>query len=228
MFEDSKCNTLLLGNSFVAGLSRYPNVWNEYLAPINGLNSDIEGDRVKNILLWVIDLLLSFSVKNNVILCQTNNIPIDTPCETASLADCIVSIGLIFRKKSNGVYFSVCGLIPLDECWSVNRLLINEVNEILRCQCNIYGFGFIFQDHAWNLANGSLDDFSLIYRDLLHLIEQDNVKLAESITLTITSWYNHIYLFSTNINTSYSDITRQKCSIYYFFFVKWAWLFTII
>ena len=51
MFEDSKCNTLLLGNSFVAGLSRYPNVWNEYLAPINGLNSDIEGDRVKNILL---------------------------------------------------------------------------------------------------------------------------------------------------------------------------------
>ena len=94
-------------------------------------------------------------MKNNVILCQTNNIPIDTPCETASLADCIVSIGLIFRKKSNGVYFSVCGLIPLDECWSVNRLLINEVNEILRCQCNIYGFGFIFQDHAWNLANGS-------------------------------------------------------------------------
>ena len=126
-------------------------------------------------------------MKNNVILCQTNNIPIDTSCETASLVDCIVSIGIIFRKKSNGVYFSVYGLIPRDECWSVNRLLINEVNEILRCQCNINGFGFIFQDHAWNLANGSLDDFSLIYRDLLHLIEQDNVKLAESIILTITS-----------------------------------------
>ena len=116
MFEDSKCNTLLLRKSFVAGLSRYPNEWNEYLAPINGLNSDNGRDRVKNILLWVIDLLLSFSVKNNVILCQTNNIPIDTSCETASLVDCIVSIGIIFRKKSNGVYFSVYGLIPRDEC----------------------------------------------------------------------------------------------------------------
>ena len=51
MFEDSKCNTLLLRKSFVAGLSRYPNVWNEYLAPINGLISDIGRDRVKNILL---------------------------------------------------------------------------------------------------------------------------------------------------------------------------------
>ena len=35
--KDSKPNTLLLGNSIVAGLSRYPNVWNDYFAPINAL-----------------------------------------------------------------------------------------------------------------------------------------------------------------------------------------------
>ena len=37
MIKDSKPNTLLLGDSIVAGLSRYLNVWNEYLAPINAL-----------------------------------------------------------------------------------------------------------------------------------------------------------------------------------------------
>ena len=38
MIKDSKTNTLLLGESIVAGLSRYLNVWNEYFAPINAFN----------------------------------------------------------------------------------------------------------------------------------------------------------------------------------------------
>ena len=63
---------------------------------------------------------------------------------------------------------------------------------------------------ALTLANGFLD-FSLFYKDLLHLIEEGNVKLTKSITLTITHpRYNHINLSSTNSNTSYSGITRQK------------------
>ena len=45
---------------------------------------------------------------------------------------------------------------------------------------------------------------------MLHLIEQGNIKLAKSITLTITSRYKDINLSSTNNKTSYSDITRQK------------------
>ena len=45
---------------------------------------------------------------------------------------------------------------------------------------------------------------------MLHVIEKGNVKLAKSITLSMTSRYNHINLSSTNSNTSYSDITRQK------------------
>ena len=83
------------------------------------------------------------------------------------------------------------------------------MNEILKYQCNINGFTFIFQDHGWTFANGSLD-CSLFYKDLLHLIEQGNIKLAKSITLTITSRYKDINLSSTNSNTSYSDITRQE------------------
>ena len=50
MIKDAEPDTLLLGDSIVAGLSRYPNVSNEYFAPINALNLDIGGDRIKNVL----------------------------------------------------------------------------------------------------------------------------------------------------------------------------------
>ena len=184
MIKDSEPDTLLLGDSIVAGLSRYPNVWNEYFAPINALNLDIGGDRIKNVLWRAINLPLPSSVKSVVILCGTNNIPTDTPRD---IADCTNSINSIFQRLSSGINVSICGLIPRDECWSVNRVLINEVNEILIYQCKINGFTFLFQDHGWNwITNGSLD-CSLFYRDLFHLIEQDNVKLAKSVTLTTTS-----------------------------------------
>ena len=129
--KDSKPNTLLLGDSIVAGLSRYPNVWNDYFAQINALNLGIGGDHVENVLWRAIDLPLPPSVKNVVILCGTNNISIHT---TRDIADCIISIGSILQKKSSGINISICGLMPRDEGWLVNRVLINEVNEILKHQ----------------------------------------------------------------------------------------------
>ena len=168
MINELKSNTLLLGESIVAGLSRYPYLWKEYFAPINALNLGIGRDRVENVLWRAIDLPLPSSVKNVVILCGTSNTPINTPRD---IADCIISIASIFQKKSSGINVSVCGLIPRDECWSVNSVTIHEVNEILKHQCNINGLAFIFQDHGWTFANGSLD-CSLFYKDLLNLIHK--------------------------------------------------------
>ena len=74
----------------------------------------------------------------------------------------------------------------------------------MKYQCNINGFTFIFQDHGWSFASLNCSSF---YKDLLHLIEQGNIKLAKSITLTITSRYKDINLSSTNSTTSYSHIT---------------------
>ena len=45
MIRSSKPNTLLPGDSIITGLSRYPNVWNEYLAPINALDLGIGRDQ---------------------------------------------------------------------------------------------------------------------------------------------------------------------------------------
>ena len=47
MIKDAKPNTLLLGDSIVAGLSRCPKVWNEYLNL--ALNLGIVGDHVENV-----------------------------------------------------------------------------------------------------------------------------------------------------------------------------------
>ena len=208
MIKDTKPSTLLLGDSIVASLSRYLNVWNEYFTPTDVMNLGIGGCCVENALWGAINLPLSSSMKNVVILCGTNNIPIDTPCD---IADCIISIGCIFQKRSRGIDVSVCDLILRDKSLSVNRGLINEVNEILKYQCNINGFNFIFQDHGWTFANSPLD-CSLFYEDLLHLIEQGNIKLAKSVTLTITSRYKDINLLL--IVTCHIEILPGKTSRY--------------
>ena len=45
MIRNSK--PLLPEDPIITGLSRYPNVWNEYLAPINALKLGIGGDHIK-------------------------------------------------------------------------------------------------------------------------------------------------------------------------------------
>ena len=176
-------NTLLLGDSIMAGLARYQIVWKKYFVLLNAMNFDIGGDRVENVLWRAISLPLPSSVRNIVLQCGTNNISTHSPRDTA---DCIVDVGIIFRRKSNTLNIIIFGLIPRDECWSVNRLLINKVNDILKYECHKNGFVFIVQDHGWALPNISLD-CSLFYKDSLHLVEQGNVKLAKSIVSKLTA-----------------------------------------
>ena len=169
-------NTLLLGDSIIAGLARYQNVWKKYFVSLNAMNLGIRGDRVENVLWRAISLPLPSSVRNIVVQCGTNYISTDSPRD---IADCIVDVGTIFRRKN----IIMCGLIPRGECWSVNRSLINKVNDILKYECHKNGFAFIVQDNGWTLPNGSLDCF-LFHKDSLHVVEQGNDKLAKSIVST--------------------------------------------
>ena len=106
-------NTLLLGDSIIAGLPRYQNVWKKYFVSLNEMNLDIRGDRAKNVLWRIISLPLPLSVRNIVVQCGTNNISNDSPRD---IADCIVDVGIFFRRKSNTMNIIICGLIPRDEC----------------------------------------------------------------------------------------------------------------
>ena len=87
---------------------------------------------------------LPSSGRSIIVQCGTNKISTDSPSD---IADCILDEGTIFWRKSNTVNIIMCGLIPRDECWLVNRLLINKVNGILKYDYHKTGFVFIVQDH---------------------------------------------------------------------------------
>ena len=165
----------------VAGLSRYPAVGNEFFKPLNSINFGISGDRIENVLWRAINLPLPPSLSKVVILTGTNNLNNNTSYD---ISDGIIDVGLSFKKKKSSLRIFICGLLPRDEKWSVNRLYIEEINKLLESKCKKFQFNFIEQGHDWINENGTLNA-SLYYRDNLHLVEKGNIKLSKSIVCEI-------------------------------------------
>ena len=206
-------NMLLLGDSIIAGLARYHIVWKKYFALLNTANLGIGGDRVQNAYWQNISLPLPTYVQNILVQSGTNNISTDS---TRDITSGIVNAGTIFWRKSNTVNIIICGLISRKECWSVNRLLTNKVNDILKHECHKNGFVFKVQDHGWTLMNGSLV-CSLFCKDSLHLVEEGIFKLTKSIASTLTVRNNRINFSCNNRNTLYSDVSKQSVLATIFF-----------
>ena len=49
LLKNQFTNTLLLGDSIIAGLLRYLKVWQRYFMPLSALNLGIGGDRAENL-----------------------------------------------------------------------------------------------------------------------------------------------------------------------------------
>ena len=80
------------------------------------------------------------SFQNAVILCGTNNIQRDS---SEDIVDGILEIALTLRRNYNDLHIAVCGLLPGDENWSVNRIYIREINDYLSYKCDLNGMNFI-------------------------------------------------------------------------------------
>ena len=63
-------------------------------------------------------------------------------------------------------------MVSRDECNSVNRMLIKEINTILKYKCAFHNFHFIEQEQGWTDKNDTLDP-SLFCHDKLHLIKKE-------------------------------------------------------
>ena len=170
-------STLLIGDSIIAGLSRYRSVWKSYFDKLDAINCGIGGDRVEHVLWRCKNLPSHLSLRNAVIICGTNNIEFSSPND---IVDGIIEIGLSLRRKNSQLNVFVCGLLPRNDSWSVNRVYVKEVNDLLCYKCDLNGISFIKQDD-WISHDGSLKR-KLFYRDNLHLIEEGNVKLSKSIS----------------------------------------------
>ena len=118
------------------------------------------------------------------------------------IEQCLVDIGVCFRNCSSKIKIFISGILPSNECNSVNRMLIKEINAILKCKCALNSFNFIKQEQGWTDNNDMLDP-SLFYHDKLHLIQKGNIKLSGSI-ITATE--------DTNIgqNTHFNKISNKK------------------
>ena len=173
---NSNYSTLLIADSLIVGLSRYPNIWKRYFKPLNAINCGIGGDRIRNVLWRSNNLPLFPSFQNAVIFCGTNDIQRDS---SEDIADGILEIALTLRRKYNHLNNAVCGLLPRDKNWSVNRIYIKEINDYLSYKCDLNGVNFI-KPNDWTLRNGSLKA-DLFHFDNLHLIKDGNTKLSESI-----------------------------------------------
>ena len=173
---NSSYSTLLIGDFLIAGLSRYPNIWRRYFKPLNAINCGIGGDRIQNVSWRSNNLPSSPFFQNAVILCGTNNIQRDS---SEDIVDGILEIALSLKRKYHHLNIVVCGLLPRDANWSVNRIYINEINDYLSYKCGLNDFNFV-KPKDWTLHNGSLKP-NLFYMDNLHLVEEGNMKLSESI-----------------------------------------------
>ena len=195
-------STLLIGDSIVTGLSRYSNVWEKYFELLHTINCGIGGDKVENVLWRCNRLPPSPSLHSAVIMCGTNNINVD-PVE--DIVDGIIDIANSLKKKYKHITVTVCGLIPRDESWSVNRITIKEINNYLCYKCKLNDVDFIDQCD-WTLKNGSLNpDF--YFTDNLHLVEEGNVKLAKLINDRINPKINNDKITSMSKKLFYSNTT---------------------
>ena len=66
------------------------------------------------------------SVRNVVILYGTNNLHLDAPDDTA---DGIIKIGSTFKRPYTNVNVFICGILPSDCYWSINRVYIKDVKQ---------------------------------------------------------------------------------------------------
>ena len=114
----------------------------------------------------------------------------------------MIDIGFLSRNCSPKIEIFIFGILPRDKYYSVNRILIKEINTILKCKCPFHRFNIIEQEPGWTENNDTLD-LSLFYQDKLHLIQKENIRLSESI-ITATEDAN------IGQNTNFNEMTNNK------------------
>ena len=92
--KQESINSIIIGDSIVAGLTRYTNIWNNLFGN-RFINLGISGDPVENVLWRARDISFLPSLKNVIILCGTNNINKDSPYE---IAKGLIAIGSAFKN----------------------------------------------------------------------------------------------------------------------------------
>ena len=173
----NKAKIALCGASIINGLQRYPDVWDNFFAPLVAINFGIGGDKVQNIL-WRIEDMEFPPVEYLFLHCGTNNMRSSSPKD---IADGILSIGVMAKKQQAELKVVIGGLLHCDQDELPTRSIVAEANKILRRKVhNLDDFYFMEEDDDWLNGDGSLN-MELYYEDCIHLNHNGNEKFANTI-----------------------------------------------
>ena len=165
--------TLIIGDSTVAGLSHYQNVWKKYFKFPKTVNCGIPGGKTQHVLWRAKNLFNPRSVKFIAIYCGTNNLDYNDPIDNAKG---ILNIGKSLLEKASKSNIILTGILPRDKYKSNRRNKLCEVNSYLnssrKTEKNMLHMN---QGSGWILDSHMLDK-SLYYKDHLHLIKNESTK----------------------------------------------------
>ena len=83
-----------------------------------------------------------------------------------------IDIGSVFKNQSSNPNIFICEippsspLLPCSESFLINKLIINEVNDLLKSKFPVKNFHYINQSARWTMNNGALNDLHLIEKIL--------------------------------------------------------------
>ena len=178
-----QARVVLLGDSIVANLSRYPNVWDHHLEPLNVTNCGIRGDRSQNVMWRVERMQLPATTSVGIIHCGINDI--GGTCASAygprEIAENVISCGTKLADRYPLLSVIVMGILPARETFVGRNSKIDKVNEELQSLCRSCGFLFVEPGSYWRdpSCGPNAINHSLYYKDGLHLCYNGCRKLAE-------------------------------------------------
>ena len=189
--KSSNANVLLIGDSIIKGLSRYPKIWSRYFNTMKALNFGVGGDRTQNVLWRVENGEIPLNAQMIVIHVGTNNTDRDEPKD---IANGIGAIAMLFQEFKPNAKIILTGLLPRDLESTLRREQCAKVNKYIKKLCcggHIRNFFYLKPESDWVLENGQLDT-KLYFQDHLHLVEEGDNKFAKSISDMITNIYSGI------------------------------------
>ena len=184
--QNSKAEMILLGDSIICGLDRYPSVLS--CLP-STLNLGVGGDRTQNVLWRLQDGKLPISAKYLVVQVGTNNVDFDS---AKDIADGIYSIALVGLEVKPGVKVLVCGVRPRQLYPGLRRAACEKVNHFLKKRCasaNIKNIYYVEPGLEWVWPSGVLNK-NLFHTDFLHLSMSENVKFVSEIAAMVNKIYS--------------------------------------
>ena len=128
-------DTIIIGDSIAAGLSRYSNIWETFFK--ESLNLSISGKCTQHILWPVEPLPLQIHLKYVTIHCGTNNISKDSPSE---IANSILCIALLIKKRNPCLKIIITGTFPRNGKFSRFRIIVPQINQLLKIFTSTYDF----------------------------------------------------------------------------------------